>query len=446
MIKPKLERYDIVLVNSPAKNYEYSESNDQYPNSPLGLGSIATYLDERGRSVGLLDAEFNTVSINKLVSLLCEYRTEYIGFNAVSENVGMVMKIAEQLPQKIILGGVHASLAPEETIIKYPFLYCLVHGEGEKPLNNILAGFPLEEINGVAFSDGDKVVINPREDRMDLNELSFINRKFFEPNRAYFMMTSRGCPHNCAFCASPALYGRVVKFRDMTKVVSEIKNTFPEHKHFHFLDDQFLITSKRAEKFLNLLKRAGIYGKITWRGMARSDIIDKMNEDLLKRLYESGGRIISIGIESGCKRILKMVHKRTNNGMVKRVVNKMSNIGWTVKGFFVLGFPTETYSEMVQTKNFIMELGEIGLDYFNISIFRPYPGTEIYGYLIGKKGYQPEEIFYESYSTEQDIPNRYIHGVHSIMNSKVQISEVPERDIRKLIKEIVTNFSKRFSS
>jgi len=447
MIRPELGSYDVLLVNTPAQDYGLVQGNDQSSTIPsLGIVSIASFLKANGIAVGVLDADSQGLSPSETVKILQSCSAPFVGFNAVSENIHIAGWIGSQLPEKkVVLGGVHASLIPEQTIARFPYLYALVHGEGEKPMLEIVRNKQRGEITGVAYMENGHLIINPRADRVDLNELPRLDRIFFEPNDEVFMMTSRGCPHNCAFCASPVLYSRRIKFEKMERIICSMLIDYQHgYSNFHFLDDQFLITEERARLFVEGLKEAGLYGKIHWRGMARADVVVRMSDEILFQLKESGGTKIAMGIESGCSRIIELVHKRTTNGMVKTAVEHLSNAGFEVKGFFILGFPTETYEEMRETRRFIMELGEVGLSYFNIAILRPYPGTEIYNLLLGQ-GYNPDEIFYEQVSPLQEAPNlRYVHGYYNRMNRNVQVSQVPEQELRQFIVDTIKEFEGQF--
>ena len=378
MIRPTLQHYDLVLVNTPAQDYGVCIEQDQSGTiPPLGLGSILTFLAHHGKKVGLLDADALKMSVVETIDFLRSCQTDYVGFTAMSENIHIAGYIAQALPQRTILGGIHARLIPEETIQQFSFFYAVVHGEGEESTLKIIDGTPREEITSVAFVDGEKYVVNPKGEWIDVNAIPPIDKIFFEPTgETYYMITSRGCPFNCSYCASPLLCGRVVRFESMTRVVAQMKIAYDDGKRFfHFLDDQFLISEKRAREFFEGLKSVDLYGIITWRAMARVDVLLGMSEETLHALKESGGTTIAIGIESGCDRILKMTHKGSDNNMAKVVVKKLVDLGFIVKAFFILGFPTETYREIQETRNFIMELGKLGLSYFNVAILRPYPGT-----------------------------------------------------------------------
>lgn len=445
MISQNVKDYDLVLINTPALDYSFIKQNDQNGVPPLGLGSIANYCTARGFKVKILDADRLKMSPEKIVDEVNGIKTRFVGLNAVSENIKLAQRISSRIKYPVILGGIHVTLLPEETIKQFPFLYALVVGEGEVPVLKILSKIKRKNIPSILFKSGKIIVANPRCEFLDLNEIPLPSVDLFETNDEYYLITSRGCPYNCAFCASPILSQRVVRFIPINKVIAEMVMAYQKgHTYFHFLDDQFLVSQKRAEEFINGLKTSGLYGKIGWRGMARADAIQKMNGDLCRQLKNSGGDLISIGIESGCQRILQLVHKKITNGVVKEATSKLARIGFRVKGFFILGFPDETYEEMMETRDLIMSLGEIGMEYFNIAVLRPYPGTEIYYRLLGK-GYKPEDIFFEEPTDRDGVNRKYIHGFYNRLNSEIHIANLSNEETRKIASQIINEFEKKFN-
>jgi len=90
-----------------------------------------------------------------------------------------------------------------------------------------------------------------------------------------------------------------------------------------------------------------------------------------------------------------------------------------------------------------MELGDLGLSYFSMTILRPYPGTEIYSNLLDR-GYSPEDIFFVEPSDVSDIDKRYVYGFRNRLNGNVKISEVPIEEILKIARETIDEFNERF--
>ncbi|MEI7424653.1 MAG: radical SAM protein, partial [Candidatus Staskawiczbacteria bacterium] len=394
MIKPSKEEYDLVLLNTPTVDYSVQVSKNPENVPPLGLISIASYCDARGFNIGILDANLLKLTPQQIITEINKVKTRYVGLNAFSENINLALKISSGITHPVILGGIHATLAPEETICKCPSLYAIVRGEGEMPIAEILSGKIRDNVSNIIFYKGSEISVNSQCKFLDLSELPLPVADFFEVTPEYFLVTSRGCPHECSFCAAPVLCGRVVRFIPMDKVVAEMVMAHNKGaSYYNFLDDQFLVSPGRVREFIEFLKRSKLFGNIKWRGTARTDGILKIDNTLLSELRNSGGDVISIGVESGSQRILQMIHKKTTNDIVKLAVSNLVKFGFKVKGFIMFGFPDETYEEMMETRNLVMQLGEIGMMRINVSVLRPYPGTEIYHRLLSV-GYSPEDIFY----------------------------------------------------
>ena len=446
MLRPRRDEYDLILVNTPALDYSVIKENDQGGVPPLGLGSIANYCNARGFKVSILDADEQKLMPEQIVKEINESKTRFVGLNAVSENIDMAHRISTAIIRPVILGGIHATLDPEDTIHKFPSLYGLIVGEGEKPMFEILSDKPREDVPSLVYMKGSSVIINTRCDFADLSEFPIPDPDLFGKRKEYYLFTSRGCPFSCAFCASPVLYKRKVRFVPMDKVITEMVLAYQMgYTHFHFLDDQFLVTEKRAEEFISGLIASNLFGNIHWRCMARADVMLKMKEETCRRLVESGGYLVSIGIESGCQRILELVRKKTTNDMIKMAVTKLKQVGFRVKGFIILGFPDETLEEMMETKQLIMELGQIGMEYFNIAILRPYPGTEIYHRLLNK-GYTPEQIFFDTPSDGGCINKRFVHGSYNQLNDGVQIAGISNKETKEVVRQIIGEFTEKFGS
>jgi anaerobic magnesium-protoporphyrin IX monomethyl ester cyclase len=408
---------------------------------PLGLVSIASYCSARGFSVGILNANLLKLTHQQIVDEVNGLETRYVGLNAFSENIDLALKISSGINHPIILGGVHATLAPEEAIKKCPSLYAVVRGEGEEPVAEILSGKTREDVPSIVFYRGHEISANPMCGFLDLGQLPLPVSDFLEATPEYFLVTSRGCPHECSFCAASVLCGRTVRFIPMNKVVDEMVMAHNKGaSYYNFLDDQFLVSPDRVQEFVRSLKGSKLFGNIKWKGTARTDGILKIDDALMGELRNSGGNLISIGIESGSQRILQMVRKRTTNDMVKLAVSNLVKSGFMVKGFIMLGFPDETYEEMMETRNLVMQLGEIGMTRINVSVLRPYPGTEIYRRLLGA-GYAPEDIFYY---VDSGVSEAHARGFRHRLNDKVRTSRLSSGEVREIARQIIDDFNDRF--
>ena len=441
MIKPSKKEYDLVLLNTPTVDYSVQGSSNPENVPPLGLISIASYCTVKGFSVGILDANLLRLTPQQIAVEVNKVKTRYVGLNAFSENINLAIGIASEITRPVILGGIHATLAPEEVIRKSPSLYAVVRGEGEIPVAEILSGRSRETVSSITFCKGSEISTTPQCEFLDLSELPLPAADFLEVAPEYFLMTSRGCPYECSFCAAPVLCGRIVRFIPMGKVVAEMVTAHDKGaSYYNFLDDQFLVSPGRVREFVEFLKESKLFGNIKWRGTARTDGILKIDDALLSELKNSGGDLISIGIESGSQRVLQMVHKRTTNDMVRLAISNLVKFGFRVKGFIMLGFPDETYEEMMETRDLVMQLGEIGMTRINVSVLRPYPGTEIYRRLLSA-GYSPKDIFYYVDSGEEETHAR---GFSHRLNDNVRTSQLSGGEVREVARQIIDDFNDKF--
>tara|TARA_Y100000294_G_C8459272_1_gene297881 strand:+ start:166 stop:864 length:699 start_codon:yes stop_codon:yes gene_type:complete len=146
-----------------------------------------------------------------------------------------------------------------------------------------------------------------------------------------------------------------------------------KHKieEFHFLDDSFNIDLKRAKRIFDLIIKSGMDLKIAFPNGIRADFVD---DELIDKMKKAGVYRLAIGIESASERILEMVHKSLDISKIKNLVKKMDQAGISSNGFFMLGFPTETREEMLETINFACSLD---LTTAEFSILIPNPGTKL---------------------------------------------------------------------
>jgi radical SAM superfamily enzyme YgiQ (UPF0313 family) len=134
-----------------------------------------------------------------------------------------------------------------------------------------------------------------------------------------------------------------------------------------------------------------------WDATGRINILNRLDDEALERLAAAGLREVALGIESGSQRMLTLIDKRITPGMARDVVARLTRHGISVKGYFILGFPGETASEVDATVALIRELWEI-TDLlpggFTASAFeyRPYPGTPGWDRLLAVGKYTPDQL------------------------------------------------------
>jgi len=209
---------------------------------------------------------------------------------------------------------------------------------------------------------------------------------------AYSMITSRGCPLKCTFCYNKMEYRRKVRYLDAERKVNEMEYLINEYgaKEIHFWDDNFILNKSIVEEFCEEMENRKL--KIPFDIEV---IIHAANRDFvipsLERLKKLGLYSVSFGIESGTQRMLDFMDKKTDLDTIRRVVNETRKVGLDVRGYFLIGFPSETKDEILETIDFSKS---IKLDYATFSVLIPLPGTPLFD--IAKK----EPQFHKEYWKE----------------------------------------------
>jgi len=388
---------DVVLVKPPlSAEVLYGElSGIGAYEAPLGLAYLAASLVENNITVEIIDGNIARLSLEQLVSRILEKKPGYVGISAVSLEIYSAAKLALLVKEKnpaivTILGGVHLTAEPVETMSGFPQFDVGVVGEGEATLVELIQALDqkreIRKIPGIVYRDhGAATLSQPREPNRDLDSLPppawdllpGFPESYSPPayaanaNLSSSILTSRGCGHKCTFCFQGTM-GRLLRFHKADYVLSTMKHLYTAYgiRDFRILDDQFLADKKRTREICDLLIKENL--NITFSCLARINTIDPEILQLLKR---AGCRQISFGIESGSQRMLDFIKKGIRLEAVAQAVAWTREAGILTLGYFIMGFPTETEETIKETINFSCSLL---LDDISIFFLTPFPGTEIY--------------------------------------------------------------------
>ncbi len=368
----------------------------------LGLGYLATAI-RQNHTVKILDCIKDNVTISKLPLKIKEFQPNVVGFQCYTFDLAYIkrsLKIIKKINYQIttIIGGPHPSSVPEETMhyfgsdLNYAFV-----GEAEIGLPKLLdrlAGrkeTALEEIPGLVWSKENRIRINQPILMDDLDKLGLpawdlINPQtypeaqhgaFFENFPIAPIITTRGCPFHCTFCAAHLIAGRKLRKRSVNHILNEIKLLYANYgiREFHVVDDNFSWDRKFVKEFLERLIELNI--KISW-AVPNGVRMDTFDTEILELMKKSGLYLISVGIESGTDRILKMIKKGITTKKIKKYLQMIKSSGIALAGFFIMGLPTEKRHEIEKTIKFSLELPLIRANFFT---YLPFPGTESYNSL-----------------------------------------------------------------
>jgi len=383
-----------IVLFFPGKNFPGS-MNIGYP--PLALVSIGNYLRDKGNfKVRIVDARVEDYKKTRLSNV------SFVGISAMSGRpIADGLEIARFVREKdssipIVWGGVHVSLLPEQSL-KNEFVDIVVRGEGEQTFLEIAQQKKLEKIKGISFKRKGEIIHNPDRQFIDLDKINDIDYSLlkhsdaYNPNGSFHFTSSRGCPHRCGFCYNKVFCAGRWRTKSIERIKKDIDFVLEKYnpKRLDFLEDNFFANRKRAEEIARHLIERGF--KNEWSGDCRANYFRNYDDNFLSLLKKSGCCEMIIGAESGSDRVLKMIKKDITaqdivkaNGMCKRNGIKVLNL-------FMAGFPHETKKDILKTMDLIDRLDKInGKLCCIISIFSPYPGTELFEEAV-KSGYKPPQ-------------------------------------------------------
>ena len=400
---------------------------------PLGIAYLAAAVENTGKyEIQILDAliegDFKTgiplnegaqlrygLSDERICNVIREYNPDVVGvsalFSALEYDMANVCTLAKKVNSRIVtvVGGAHPGANAGEILECYSSIDFVCIGEGEDSFIEFLSiiqnNEDLSKLDGFGYRANGEIVINPkRKFIMDLDTIPFPSRHLFNmpkyleeasPHATFRqkpftqMISSRGCPFKCSFCAIENHWGSKQRLRSSENVLKEIDELVNKYgvREIHFEDDNFSFDHDRALRILEgMIQRKY---NLSWNvpsGMA----VATLSPDLLEKMKESGCYSVSLAIESGNQKVVSsLMHKPVNLKAVPALVRKIREVGMDARGFFILGFPGETKENIRETINFARELE---LDWAYFFVFSPLPHTPIYKVCI-EKGYLKEEDF-----------------------------------------------------
>jgi anaerobic magnesium-protoporphyrin IX monomethyl ester cyclase len=394
---------DILLTHCYFLEDDEKEQQIMRPYPPLGILYISGYLEDQGIQNEVYDTTFSSKKAFRTYLLTHKPRVIGIYVNLMTKiNVLETIRfVKENLPNtSIILGGPEVRYSAEN-FLRYGADYIVI-GEGEETMtelvNNLIlvpagmeadaSGQPdvhvAKNIYGIAYLHNNQFVQNPERQKIkDLNELSIPNRKKinlhqyldtwkkFHGKNALSVSTMRGCPYTCKWC-SRAVYGLSYRRRNPDKVVEELVQVKKEYNpdSLWFVDDVFTISHKWLTGFRDELKRQDLL--IPYECITRAD---RLNEEVILMLKETGCFRIWIGAESGSQKVIDLMDRRVDVNQVRDMIKLTRKHGIEAGTFIMLGYPGETEADIEET---IHHLKESNPDYFTITVAYPIKGTELY--------------------------------------------------------------------
>lgn len=355
--------------------------------------------------------------------------TEVIGFSGMFSGEwpiyrDLINKIREQFPDILIVGGgEHFTALPEYSLRDCPALDACVLGEGEQTFLNLLDAYTaktnFEKINGIAYIDKSNKYHGSNEAPPRIREVDDIGwpywpenylEKFWSTGKSYGVTTkrdmpflaSRGCPYRCTFCSSPQMWTTRYILRDVEDAIKEIKHYIKKYNitGLQFYDLTAIVKRDWIIQFCKRLIEEKI--NINWSlpSGTRSEVLDT---EVISLLKQTGCNYLVYAPESGSTETLTAIKKKIKiENLTKSVLEaKRQNI--VVRTNLIIGFPHETWEQILTTLMYGIKMALKGIDEVPIFIFSPYPGTEIFKNLSdARKLRLNDEYFFQLTSLNSD--------------------------------------------
>lgn len=410
---------DALFVNAPLRDYGERPRVNDFTLPVLGMGYIATYAAAAGFHVGVLDAEAHGLGIGQTATIINDLEPRWVGFNLLAPTYEISAQIVAALDPdiKVMLGGHQAKAMPAEILTDPRMTHCeaLVIGEAETRVAALLADHRRRaELPGVMWLDPilDTPVTGGQPGAghhlaPPINELPFVDRHFltqdphveagrWEAN----MVGARGCPYNCSFCgaavsANPDISIRTRAPENILAEMEQLRATGVTA--FRFVDDLFLGAKRVIATMMDAFTAEQVGDWAVWDATGRINVLHRASDTVLDTLAANGLREVALGIESGSERMLTRIDKRIDPAMTRTVVRRLTERDINVKGYFILGLPTETEAEIAQTVRLVHDLWGLTDNQpgrFRASAFeyRPYPGTPDWARLMATGRYRAEDL------------------------------------------------------
>jgi len=362
---------------------------------PMGLMYIGATLKRAGHEPKIHDCCSDYKNLNILRRTITDWKPDFIGISIIItelENTKNIMKIIREilLDIPVTFGGPWPSANPEEAINKFGADFVVI-GEGElvfpELINAINKGLPTESIPETASMVNGRVKINHGRQltEEELNSLPFpawelLDHKLYAKTpsaaivgcRPYMtIVTSRGCPYRCAYCHQTM--GKTFRKRSTQSVLAEMEELRFNYgfKEFEITDDCFNLDRKRMYGILTGIRERLGDVKLHFPNGLRADMLEPEDMALFKQAGTVSARF---AIETSSPRLQKMIHKNLNINKAVCAINASVKEGIYSTGFFMIGFPTETYKEACDTVDFAARSSLHHAIFHNPT---PFPGTEL---------------------------------------------------------------------
>jgi len=370
----------VLLINPPP--YQRVDQYDTPDFTRLGLAYLAGQLLTNPEcKVEIIDAKFERLEDHQVMERVRQFGPDIVGLTAITNEIKPAARIAKQVKHlssniHTVIGGVHLSALPHETMIEFPEFDYGVNGEGEITFQELCYALhldtPLSGIDGLVYRQDDLIVQTGERERIaDQDEIPFPAWDLLPPAERYLFMTQRGCPFMCNFCMNPN--GRIVRKRSVEKVLEELVYIMDRFgpKRMYICDEIFTSEDKRTHAILDGMIDHGINRKLAWFAQTHVNLVDR---EMFRKMKEAGCAACGLGIETGDPEIMKNMKKGITVDKVIAASNMADDVGLPIESFMIIGHPNETWDTAMRSIDLAVKVNA-HTPLFGVMV--PFPGTQV---------------------------------------------------------------------
>lgn len=362
------------------------------------IAQVCAFLDHSRYEVIFIDGMVKNLSVEKIAKMIISINPNILALTANSSSERFALEVFKIIkcysPDIYLIGfGQHAHYSPQTFLNEYSQIDACVYGEPELTLFELIRDIPRtpdqkKGVKGIYYWNNQLEKTPERPLTIDLDEWLMPRYDIFKKHnyrivslsfptfkniKSGWVLASRGCPHQCTIC-SPAIrrsFGTVLRKHSPKRIADTFRVLARELgvNTIYFGDDTFSLDMEWADKVCDELIRRK--NRIQW-GM--STRVDKLSSKLIEKMRVAGLRAVSIGVESGAKRILKDINKVISHEQIEWAIAELQKNNVSVNLTAIVGHIDETADELNQTFSFLKKTKSI---FVQLHYLSPYPGTKI---------------------------------------------------------------------
>lgn len=396
----------ILLINP---QFNITKANYQ-TSINMGLLCVASYLNEHHIGVKLIDGIRQKDYLDLIKLELSRGDIDLVGLSVMTMQIGSALEISQLIKNfnprlPVIWGGVQATLFPRQ-VASHPLVDVAVFGEGEKTILDLISAFRLEtdlrSVKGIAFKIKGEIVVNEKRDFLSAEELplsdwSLMPEDILQNITLIPTHTSRGCPHQCAFCINPITKNRWRAYTS-DRVLDDLEKIkqlpYFQGKPLRFWDEDFFVDVNRAKEIIQGMIERNL--DFQWETTVRADYIRdrRIDDEFLSLIKKSGCYLLSFGGESGSERVLTQINKGISPDQIIYSAGQTLKHGIIPQYSFMVGIPGENKEDIFKTVRLIDKLTKLSpyVQILGPQAFRPYPGSPLYQMCVASGWLDPNDL------------------------------------------------------